>query len=218
MEYYPSISEDLLLRTIEFAEQYTSISKQDRDIILHPRKSLLFSGDNTWMKKNGRGLFNVTMGCFDGAKVRELVGTYALSKVAHKISSSDVGLYHDDGLAVLRDVAGSEADQMRKTVCKIFNNLGLQLTIDTGMMVVNFLDVTLNLADGTYRPYRKPNDTPVYVHSQLNHPPTIKQIPKAISRRLTNISSNQDAFRDSAPLYSYTATTAHLGTVDIPKY
>ena len=71
------------------------------------------------------------------------------------------------------------------------------------MKVVNFLDVTLNLADGTYRPYRKPNDTPVYVHSQSNHPPTIiKQIPKAISRRLTDISSNQDAFREAAPLYN----------------
>eukprot|EP00117_Sycon_ciliatum_P037527 scpid85380/ scgid1450/ len=50
---------------------------------------------------------------------------------------------------------------------------------------------------------RKPNDTPVYVHSQSNHPPTIiKQIPKAISRRLTDISSNQDAFREAAPLYN----------------
>ena len=155
------------------------------------------------MKKNGRGLFDVTMGCFDGAEVCELVGTYALSKIAHEINSSDVGLYRDDGLAVLRDVTGSEADRMRKTVCKIFNNLGLRLTIDTGMKVVNFLDVTLNLADGTYRPYRKPNDTPVYVHSQSNHPPTIiKQIPKAISRRLTDISSNQDAFREAAPLYN----------------
>ena len=70
------------------------------------------------------------------------------------------------------------------------------------MEVVNFLDVTLNLADGTYRPYRKPNDTPVYVHSQTNHPLSIiKQIPKAISRRLTDISSSQDAFREAAPLY-----------------
>ena len=53
MDYYPSISEDLLLRAIEFAEQYTGISKQDKDIILHSRKSLLFSGDNIRMKKNG---------------------------------------------------------------------------------------------------------------------------------------------------------------------
>ena len=56
-------------------------------------------------------------------------------------------------------MAGSEADRMRKTVCKIFNNLGLRLTINTGMKVVNFLDVALNLADGTYSPYRKPNNT-----------------------------------------------------------
>ena len=168
------------------------------------RESRYFSVETihcTWMKKNGRGLFDVTMRCFDGAEVCELVETYALSKIAHEINSRDVILYRDDGLAVLRDVTGSKADRMRKTVCKIFNNLGLRLTIDTVMKAVNVLDVTLNLADGTYRPYRKPNDTPVYVHSQSNHPPTIiKQIPKAISRRLTDISSNQDAFREAAPL------------------
>ena len=119
------------------------------------------------------------------------------------VNTFSVNSRDTDGLAVLRDVTGSEADRMRKTVCKIFNNLGLRLTIDTGMKVVNFLVVTLNLADGTYRPYRKPNDTPVYVHSQSNHPPTIiKQMPKAISRWLTDISSNQDGFREAAPLYN----------------
>ena len=175
----------------------------DRDIIMHARKSLLFSSDAAWMKKDGRGLFDVTMGCFDGAEICELVGTYALSKLADKFDNDNIGLYRDDGLVVLRDATGSAADRARKEICRIFKDLGLKITIDVGMKVVNYLDVTLNLADGTYRPYRKPNDTPMYVHTLSNHPPTIiKQIPKSISRRLTDISSNRDIFQEAAPLYN----------------
>ena len=51
------------------------------------------------------------MGCFDGAEICELVGTYALSKLADKFDSDNIGLYRDDRLAVLRDATGSAADR-----------------------------------------------------------------------------------------------------------
>ena len=35
---------------------------------------------------------------------------------------------------------------------------------------VNFLDVNLDLSSGEFKVYMKPNDTPLYVHSQSNHP------------------------------------------------
>ena len=39
----------------------------------------------------------------------------------------------------------------------------------------------LHLNDGTYKPYRKPNDETLYVHAKSNHPPNIiKQIPISI--------------------------------------
>ena len=42
VEFYPSISESLLLEAISFAQQYAHVSEQDRDIILHARKTLLY--------------------------------------------------------------------------------------------------------------------------------------------------------------------------------
>ena len=60
---------------------------------------------------------------------------------------------------------------------------------------MNFLDVTLNLEKGTYAPFRKPNDTPMYVHKQSNHPPNvIKEIPKSINKRLSTVSSSKEEF------------------------
>ena len=77
------------------------------------------------------------------------------------------------------------------------------LTISAGMKTVDFLDVTLDLSTGKHQPYRKPNNKPVYVHQLSNHPPAIiQQLPKTISRRLTDISNDRHIFEESAPAYN----------------
>ena len=40
-EFYPSISEDLLGQALTFATQYTDITQQDKEIVMHSRKSLI---------------------------------------------------------------------------------------------------------------------------------------------------------------------------------
>ena len=69
------------------------------------------------MKKDGNGMFDVTMGCFDGAEVCELVGAFALVEVTEEFASKDIGLYmyRDDGLAVLRGVPGCTRMCCRQT-------------------------------------------------------------------------------------------------------
>ena len=74
-DFYPSITQDLLNKALNFSREYIYISKCDINVINHARKSLLFDGSNTWIKKQG-GLFDVSMGAYDGAKECELVGTY----------------------------------------------------------------------------------------------------------------------------------------------
>ena len=70
------------------------------------------------------------------------------------------------------------------------------------MKSVNFLDVNLNLDLDTFRPYMKPNETPVYVHRDSNHPRSIlDNIPKSINRRLSAISSNQEVFEAACQPY-----------------
>ena len=69
-EFYLSIKKCLLKNAINFAEQHTEISEKDEAIIFHAKKSLLFNGQHVWIKTGG-GLFDVTMGAFNGAKVCE---------------------------------------------------------------------------------------------------------------------------------------------------
>ena len=57
------------------------------------------------------------------------------------------------------------ASKRRKTIIKIFKDIGFNIDIQTNLKEVDFLDVTLNLQNGTYRPYNKPNDKLLYIHS-----------------------------------------------------
>ena len=60
----------------------------------------------------------------------------------------------------------------------------------------------MNLTDGTYKPYRKPGDTPVYVHTQSNQPPAVKKnIPQNVENRLNMLSCNETVFNQAKPLY-----------------
>ena len=83
----------------------------------------------------------------------------------------------------------------------IFQQIGLKKTAQVKHQNVNFLDITLNLNNGNFSPYRKPNNEPQYVNSRSNHPPSIiKQIPKSINKRL---SSRQRAFDACKPFYEH---------------
>ena len=164
-------------------------------IINHCRKSLLFSEDEAWKKKQNHSCFDVTMGCFDGAEICELVGLYILSILGQHFINKDIGLYRDDGLILLRNYNGQKTDRARKTIIKVFKDIGFKLDIETNLKEVNFLDVTLNLINGTYRPYKKTNDKLQYIHKLSNHPPQVlKQLPQSINDRLSNNSSNEEVF------------------------
>ena len=55
----------------------------------------------------------------------------------------------------------------------------LDIIIECNMKIVNYLAVTFNLNDDTYKPYKNPNDETKYTHVDSDHPPSIiKQIPK----------------------------------------
>ena len=200
-DFYPSISESLLKEALIFAKNHVSISKNDEDTIFHARKSLLFDKTHVWIKKDG-GLFDVTMGAFDGAEVCELVGTYLLSKIAQKYNKNDIGLYRDDGLGVMFNTSGPQNEKIKKDFVKIFKDNGLEIVIQCNLKVTNFLDVTLNLTDGTYKPYRKPDDETNYVHVESDHPPTIlKQLPIAVEKRISDLSANEEIFNNAKNYY-----------------
>ena len=196
VEFYPSITEKLLINALNFAANYTEISEMDKKVILHCRKSYLCSKNSIWVKK-GASNFDVAMGSFDGAEICDIVGLFMLSKLQNL--NLNIGLYRDDGLATGFQTP-RQLEIIKKKLCKIFKEHELSITIEANKKVVNFLDVTLDLNTGLYKPYIKPNDTPVYVNKHSNHPPSIlKNIPSAVNKRLSKNSANQKIFEEAIP-------------------
>ena len=180
--YYPSISEPLLDMAMEFASAYHDEQKQ---MIKTCRKSILFGpGGEPWTKSTSN--FDATMGSLDGAEVLELIGLFMLSKVKNipDLNQSNTGLYRDNRLILLEKCPGPKKGRIIKDLHQLFKSHGLKITIASTGQVADFLHITLDLSDGTYKPYRKPNDTPVYINAASNHPPSIlKHIPTSIGVR-----------------------------------
>ena len=72
VEFYPSITEDLLDKVIAWAKTIIPIPDNHISIIKHARKSLLFNQETPWVKRNNDTMFDVTMGSFDGAEICNL--------------------------------------------------------------------------------------------------------------------------------------------------
>ena len=142
------------------------------------------------------------MGSYDGAEVCELVGLFILNSL-EKIFGKKVGLYRDDELAAINPSSARLADKTRKDIIQIFNNFGLKITAQINLKSTNFLDITLNLPDGTYQHYRKPNDQPLYINKRSNHPPAthVPQLPMSVNKRISNLSCNRETFETAAPIY-----------------
>ena len=130
--YYPSITRDLLNNALDWVSTMVDISEEDRDLIMHTRKSILVNGSDTWIKR-GEDLFDVTMGANDGAEVCDIVGLYLLSQLNHLPING--GLYRDDALFA----CSLPPKQVHKTMEDKCNTT-----------VANFLDVTFDLSSGNY--------------------------------------------------------------------
>ena len=120
-----------------------------------------------WSKQISNNNFDVTMGSYDGAETCELVGLFILNSL-QKIFGNSVGLYRDDGLAVLNTKSNRLGDKARKDLTRIFNNLGLKITAFANQQSTNFLDITFDLTNNSYKPYRKPNNELLYINGSSN--------------------------------------------------
>ena len=85
----------------------------------------------------------------------------------------------------------------------MFKYCGLSITRKCNLKSVDFLDVTFDLVNEIYKPYRKPNNKPLYIIKHSNHSPNIlKQLPKSIEKRISETSSNTDVFNRSIKIYN----------------
>ena len=148
----------MLDKAIDYAKETTTVNNSTIEIIKHSRTSLLFDNNDTWIKKGSNPMFDVTMGCYDGGEVCEPVGLYLLSKWSKLLKDRSLGLYRDDGFAVVSNANGLNLDRLRKKIIVVFKEEKLSITTATNLEVADFLDVTLDLPQGTYYLYRKPNN------------------------------------------------------------
>ena len=123
VEFYPSISIDLLNTALDFASHYDSITDDERQIILHAKKSLLYDSGESWGKRASSNLFDVTMGSYDGAGTCELVGAFLLHNIKEKYGNN-FGLYRDNGLGI-SNASPRQVELIKKDLCKIFKSMAL---------------------------------------------------------------------------------------------
>ena len=72
---------------------------------------------------------------------------------------------------------------------------GLSIIVTTNITSVDFLDVTFDLNTESYQPFRKPNNEPKYIDISSNHlSQVLKQLPKSIEKRLSELSSTKEIF------------------------
>ena len=99
------------------------------------------------------------MGSFDGAEVCELVGLCLLNILKNEFGGKNIRLYRDNDLSCFENKSGLKLEKIKKEICKIFKDNGLNITIETNFLITEYLDVTVNLKTGKYYPYRKQNNS-----------------------------------------------------------
>ena len=102
------------------------------------------------------------MGCCDAIEVCELASCYILNQLSIIIRKEFVGLYHENGLGIFKNIYDPEIERKRKYIVNVFKNCNIKITIKTNLASVGFLDFSLNLNENTYEPFRKPNSNRIY--------------------------------------------------------
>ena len=103
-------------------------------------------------------------------------------------------------LEIFQDQQSKEREKQLSVYLK---NEGLSITTKANLKALNFLDIQLDLINSSYRPYRTPNDNPMYIDINPNRPPNIKkQIPKSISKRICELSSKKEIFNNNIRTYN----------------
>ena len=129
---YSSIKKEHLTKAIKFAEKYTTFNKQEIDTLMHTCQTIIFYDNRIWTKKTNKNNFNIAMGSFQGAEVCDLIGLHILSEISPITGPSNIGLYRDDGLAIIKQPSGTTLEKMKKSLIKKVSSIGFEITIDIG--------------------------------------------------------------------------------------
>ena len=171
IEFYPSITKELLVRSLNHTREYTDIREEEIEIILASRKSVLSNSRRSWVKSHVDNS-DVPMGAYDSAQVANLVGIYILDTLGRIVNLEQVEFYRDDGIIYIPDSNRPKTSSIQKKIIRAIKLLGLRIQIASNLKIVDFLDVTLNLNNVTFKPFSK-NDSAPQVHKYFLKSPKI---------------------------------------------
>ena len=199
-KFYPSISRELLQKAINWTWTFVRISNGEINVIMHSWKSLLFDGDNIWIKKHDDPNFKITMASYDATEICELVGLYILHVLREKHGKEKNGFYWRFGIFFEISSDRKQNEYERSSFQYLKLNLNLASYVKR---IWRFVDVTWNLNTGTHKSYNKPNNNPLYININSNHPPNINNtFPENIQKRINKLFSNTRIFNNSKDLYN----------------
>ena len=84
------------------------------------------------------------MGSYDGADLCELIGIYIESLLEGTLEKDQMGLYHDDGIIILRNTNSQQTDKIGKKILSIFKSIDFKIEITINLRKVDFLEVNFN--------------------------------------------------------------------------
>ena len=82
----------------------------------------MYHNDDTWVKKDTRVEFDVTMGSYDGAEVCKIVGLFMLDMLSKLFEKNYIGLYRDDG-QFLETITAIKVINFEKILLNYFKNI-----------------------------------------------------------------------------------------------
>ena len=120
LEFYPSITRELLLKYLNHAKEYTDITDEEVEFNLACGKSVLSDNRITWVKIHLNN-FDVPMRADDLPQIVDLVGIYILDRLGRIVDLEQVGFYRDDGIIFIPDSNGPRPLIYRRTLLGLLN-------------------------------------------------------------------------------------------------
>ena len=72
-------------------------------------------------------------------------------------------MYYDDVIGILRCIYSRTAENATKNLIKLFEKYEFKIRVESGLIQRNFLNVSFNILNSSYRPYNKRNSLITYV-------------------------------------------------------
>ena len=70
------------------------------------------------------------------------------------MDKNDIRVYRDDSIGIIHKILKPMIERKKKLIVKNFKQYGLAITIECNLKTVSFLDITFDLQNNVYKPYR----------------------------------------------------------------